>query len=138
MFRRFILLRILLTLILVGVLFAGGAALFRVGWAQGYQVGIQTTNPGNSQVLPHTPFYGFYPPYYGPGFGFPFFFFPFGPLLGIGFVVLLFFLIGGLFRPWGWRRWGGYHGRGGWENRQDRPDQPIENSEESGNYAPDE
>ena len=46
--------------------------------------------------------------YYGPWFGGFGFFHPFGWLFGIGFFLFFFFMIGGLFRMLGWRRWAGH------------------------------
>jgi hypothetical protein len=107
--------RIILALILVGLLVGGGVAMYRTGWAQGYQAGALTVGAGSGEQLSPAPIYPAYPFYpgwghYGPFFGFS----PFTPLLWLGFFVLIFFLIGGLFRPWGWRRWGGGHMHGGW------------------------
>jgi hypothetical protein len=95
--------RILLTLVLVGVLVAGGIALYRTGWAQGYQAAVLVAGGKGGNTTPALPFYGVYP-YSYPGFGFPFFA-PFGLCLGIGFFLLVFFLFTGLFRFWGWRHW---------------------------------
>ncbi len=122
MYGRGLFFRLLVTLLLLGVLIAGGVGLYRTAWAQGYQAGAVAVQPGGSGAAPQAPYYG-YPPYgFYPGFGFPFFF-PFGPLLGFGFFLLFFFLIGGLFR-WGWRRnWQDY------PRHRDRMDQ-----EEPGNH----
>ncbi len=114
MFRYGILWRILLALLLVGVLIAGGAAIYRTGWAQGYQVGALAANSPNTQGNNPLPYRGY--PYGGfwPGYGFPFFFPPFGIFFGIGFFFLIFFLVGGLFRLFGWRRWAGPYGPRYW------------------------
>ena len=118
MFRFGFLFRFLMALVLIGVLVAGGVALYRGAFAQGYQVGaaaVRSAAPAvpGTQVVP-APYYG-YPPFaYGYGYGFrPFF--PFGPLLGIGFFLLFIFFIGGLFRFGMRRHWaaGGYGGPGG-------------------------
>lgn len=100
--------RLLLTLLILGILVAGGTALYRFGWDQGYQTGVLAANPNSQSGAIQGPYGGFYPPLRYPGF-FP----PFLPFLGIGFFLFFFFLIGGLFRPWGWRRWG-YYGPGPW------------------------
>ena len=117
MYRRSIVARLVLTVILVAVLVAGGALLFRSGWAQGYQAGSLLESSESAEMLPIVPqFRGqLYGPFY-PGFGFPFF----GLCLSIGFIFLIMFLIGGIFKPWGRRRWAGHHhgkwGYGGnWE-----------------------
>ncbi len=114
MFRYGMVWRVLLTLLLVGVLIGAGVALYRYGWAQGYQAGAIVANNGNRGSTPQLPYSGYPPYYYYPGFGAPFFFFPFGPLLGLGAFLLVFFLIGGLFRFGRYRRWG-------WQNHPDRP-----------------
>jgi hypothetical protein len=110
--------RILLALILVGLLVGGGVTAYRTGWAQGYQAGVLTA-ADTGEALPRSslvPAYPFYPGWghYGPFFGFT----PFSPFLWIGFFLLLFFVIGGLFRPWGWPRSGGWggHMHGGWRH----------------------
>ncbi len=113
MFRYGILWRLLLALILLAVLVGGGVALYRLAWTQGYQTGILAAGGASKSITPPTPYYGIYPyaPFW-PGFGFPFFFNPFGLLIGIFFFFLVIFLIRGLFfRPWG-RRWGGRWGEG--------------------------
>ncbi len=101
------LLRFLLALLVIGVLIAGGTALYRTGMAQGYQLGALAANSANKGAAPQLPYNGYMPFYPGyPGFGFPFFH-PFGIFLGIGFFLLILFLIGGAFRMAMWRRWGG-------------------------------
>ncbi len=138
MFRGGFLLRILLALLLVGLLAAGGVALYRLGWAQGYQAGAlatasSTTGQGNTpnQVVPPAPYY-FYGPwfygrgFYGPGFGF----FPFFPLFGLGFFLIVFFLVGGLFRMWSFRRWYGGPGSGYWRHEGEQPAEKQEDRTE--------
>jgi hypothetical protein len=109
MFRFGFVWRLLFALLVIGVLVAGGTALFRAGWAQGYQVGALATAPGGSGNAPALPYY--YPPYaFYPPFGFH----PFG-LFGLVFgFFLIFFLFGGLFRFLGWRHWAGHTGYGDW------------------------
>jgi len=123
MFRFGFLFRFLLALLIIGGLVAGGAAVYRLGWTQGYQAAAVLANKTGAPAapaLPAVPYYGYpygYPmmPYaYGPRFGFPFIF----PLVGIGFFLLFLFFIGGLFRFGMHRRWaqgeqGYWHGRGG-------------------------
>jgi hypothetical protein len=115
MFRFGFLIRFLLALLIIGGLVAGGVALYRVGWAQGYQTGVLLSNKTAAPGVPAVPYYG-YPmmPYYGygPGFGFPFIF----PLVGIGFFLLFLFFIGGLFRFGMHRHWANA-GQGHWEGR---------------------
>ena len=113
MFRYGFLWRFVLALILLGLLVAGGTALYRAGLAQGYQAAALAANSSGSAVAPNLPAQGNYPyPYFWPGYGYHSFF-PFGPLLGIGFFLLVFFLIGGLFRGFAWRHYG-HPGRGDW------------------------
>jgi hypothetical protein len=106
--------RIFFILLIFGLLAAGGLVLFRSGWAQGFQAGVITAGAGEGapQLAPEqAPFFPLYPYTYGPHFGYPGFFPPFGLCFGIGFTLLLFFLIAGLFKTWSWRRWAG-SGRG--------------------------
>lgn len=123
MFRLGFIGRFILTLILVGILVGGGFALYRFGWDQGYQAGavsIAAQNQGGTPPAP-VPYYGYAPYHYGPGFGAPFFF-PFFPLVGIGFFLLFFILIGSLFRFGAYRRWYGYGGPG-WGHEEGKPEQ---------------
>jgi hypothetical protein len=118
MYRRgSIFLRVLGVLILVGILLAGGALLFRAGQTQGYQMGAaaasQATSgemPGTAPVVPYgSGYWSYYP---GAHFGF-FPFFPFGGLCGsILLVLLVMFALRLIFRPRGWF----YHDKapGGW------------------------
>jgi hypothetical protein len=64
MFRTRLFWRFILALLLVGVLVAGGTALFRSGWAQGYQAGslaASTGGSGASGTTPGAPFYPYLP-----------------------------------------------------------------------------
>ncbi|OGO33618.1 MAG: hypothetical protein A2W35_14290 [Chloroflexi bacterium RBG_16_57_11] len=123
-YRGSFFLRALGVLILIGVLLAGGALLFRAGQAQGYQTGIAAgvaasaaaggETPGTASVTPYGPGYGpaYWRNYPGPHFGF-FPFFPFGGLCGsILLVLLVLFALRLIFRPWGWFHHG--KGPGGW------------------------
>jgi hypothetical protein len=113
-------LRLLGVFILVGIMLAGGALLFRAGQMQGYQMGAAGAAAnaaagetlGTAPVVPYGPGYwpGYGPGYYpGPHFGF----FPFGWLCGSIFLVFLaLFAFRLIFRPWGWRHHG--MGPGGW------------------------
>ncbi len=109
MFRHGFIWRLLLSLLLVAVLAVGGVALYRAGFAQGYQAAALTAGTSGQATAPAVPYYGVAPWGYGPGWGFPFFF-PFAPLLGFGFLLLVFLLIGGIFR--GGRRFAGPYGHG--------------------------
>ncbi len=112
MYRRAIFFRIVLAILLLVVIVAGGAAVYRMGWGQGYLAGTALASsegvesglvmPGSGALLYH-PFY--------PGFGFPFL----GLCFGIGFIFLVMFLVGGLLRPWRRRGWAGYPHHGKWE-----------------------
>jgi hypothetical protein len=106
MYRRGIVARLILAVILVVVLVGGGMLLYRSGWAQGYQAGSLLQSGEAAEALPVVPqFRGqLYGPFM-PGFGFPFF----GLCLSIGFIFMIMFLIGGIFKPWGRRRWAGHH-----------------------------
>ena len=112
--RRGFFIRFILALVLIAVLAIGGMALFRGGWSQGYQAGVIAANSAESEALPVVPFYGGLARYpYTPGFGFPLL----ACFLGIGFFLLVFFLFGAIFRPWGWA---GHHHRG-WRYGRKRP-----------------
>ena len=128
MFRFGILWRILMALVIIALLAAAGVTLYRTGFAQGYQTALVAAGKaGSGTPAPQLPYYG-YPPYgFYPGFGFHGFFPFFGPLIGIGFFLLIFFLISGLFRFAFRRRWAdrgdwgygpGYWGHGpyGWHH----------------------
>lgn len=89
---------LLAALIIIGLLAAGGLALHRIGWLQGYRVGQLTA--GGDGVAPLR--------YAAYGFGFS------GLLITVVFLLLLFFVIGRLFRFWLWRSVAGPWGmRGG-------------------------
>ena len=136
MFRFGFLFRFLLALLIIGGLVAGGVAIYRLGYAQGYQTSALLSNKTTAPAAPVAPYYG-YPimPYFWPGFGFPFFF----PLLGIGFFLFFFFIIGGLFRFGMHRRWAhgsgpghweGHGGPWGWEGRE-HPKEQTEKGQEA-------
>lgn len=115
MFLRGRLFRFLLTLLLVGVLIAGGVALYQAGFGQGYQAGVLATSAARSDGAAQPPVYGYLPAPIWPGYGFPFFH-PFGIFLGIGFFLFVFFLIGGLFRSGGRRHWAENGGPENWRH----------------------
>ncbi len=116
MFGRFGIGRFFLTLLLIGVLVAGGVALDQFAYGQGYQAALAAGSGGATAQAP----YPGYAPYWF-GWGFPFFFPPFGIFLGIGLFFLFFFVIGGLFRFGGRRYWRG------WENHpQGQPGNPTD------------
>jgi hypothetical protein len=102
--------RLLVVLLLIGGLAAGGAALYQAGQAQGYALGIAAADGDQLAQPPAAPFY---PGYYMPR---PFFFplwAPFGIFFSIGMFFLFFFMVGGLFR---FLFWGRFRGRGPWRH----------------------
>ena len=111
MYRRGIVARLILAVILVVVLVGGGMLLYRSGWAQGYQAGSIVSSSEGTEILPMVPQFRshLYGPFM-PGFGFPFF----GLCLSIGFIFMIMFLIGGILKPWGRRHWAGYPHHGKW------------------------
>jgi hypothetical protein len=112
--RRGFFVRFMMALVLIAVLALGGMALFRGGWAQGYQAGALAAGSVESEALPVVPYYGGLARQpFMPGFGYPFL----ACFLGFGFFMLVFFLIGGIFRPW---RWAGHHHKG-WGYGRKRP-----------------
>ena len=114
MFGRFSFWRFLLSLLLIGILVAGGVAFYQFAFAQGYQAGALASGTSIGNGSPAQPVYPGYAPYWL-GWGFPFFFPPFGIFLGIGFIFFLFFIVGGMFR---------FGGRHHWRDWDDRPRDP--------------
>ncbi len=114
MFGHFRIWRFLLTLLFIGLLVAGGVALYQFAFAQGYQAGALAAGPTGDHGTLAQPVYPGYAPFW-PVFGFPFFFPPFGLFLGFGFIFFLFFIVGGLFRFGGRRHWRD------WDNRYRDP-----------------
>ena len=110
MYRRFFGFRILAALVLVGLLFAAGSAVYRLGYAEGWagSAAVQAAGSGGQapNVAPgyapgYGPGYPYNPGFFGPRFGF----FPFFPFFGFClFGLFLLCLFGFLFR--GPRRWG--------------------------------
>ena len=114
MFRFSTLFRILMILAMVALLVGAGIALYRAGLAQGYQAGILAAGKtANVPTSPQLPYYGYgYPPFgFYPGLAYTGFFPVFAPLVGIGFFLLFFFLLSGVFRFAFRRHWAG---RGDW------------------------
>ncbi len=112
MFGRFSIWRFLFTLLMIGLLVAGGVALYQFAFGQGYQAAIVASGSAGGSGTTAQPAYPGYLPWW-PVFGFPFFFPPFGIFLGIGLIFFLFFIVGGLFRFGSrryWRDWGGHPG----------------------------
>lgn len=132
MFRPSIFVRIILIVLLCGLLFAGGMALFRAGWMQGYQAGALTAASAaqnqNGATMPAAPFYGYPWAHFGPGYGygFPGMIFPAFHLFG--FLLLMFFLLLGAHAFARRRYWAGY-GRGPWDRNE--PPSPEKNRGET-------
>lgn len=143
MFRGRIVARILLAVLLVAVIVGGGMVAYRAGWAQGYQTGTVISSSEGTESGLLVPQFGshMYRPFY-PGFGFPFF----GLCLGIGFIFLILFMVGGLLKPWGQRHRAGYphHGKWGhgpmppWAKEWEQYKQKMTEDEESGEDSGDE
>ena len=115
--RGSLFLRLLAAVLLIGALVAAGWMIFQAGQAQGYAMGAaqaaaQAGDAGGVQPVPQGgPFYPGYYGYYRPHFS------PFFPLAGIFWFLVLFFVIGGLFRAIFWglrgpRHYGWYGGPG--------------------------
>ena len=114
MFRGRFFVSTLFSILLIGLLVAGGYALIRLGWSQGYAMGLQAAQ---GEALPSAPFVPY--PRYGLGFGFLPFLCGFGLLLFFGLFLMRFFWFGRACRAWhkaGWpqgedwpKPWG--HGR---------------------------
>ena len=139
MYRRGIFFRIVLAILLMVVIIGGGLAVYRMGWGQGYLAGTALASSEGLEAGLMVPKFGghLYRPFY-PGFGFPFF----GLCFGIGFIFLIMFMVGGLLKPWGRRRWGHpHHGKWGsgpmppwvkeWDEFQKYKDGQKETGEES-------
>ncbi len=86
----------LTVLILVGLLVAGGSAIHRSGWTQGYMMG--RLSAGDEAAVPFMP-YG----YPGRGFGLSHSLCCVGPLLTIGLLFLLLIMAGKFFRFRAWK-----------------------------------
>jgi hypothetical protein len=103
MFRRFFVLRILFSIVVVALIALGGFAIYRAGLTQGYMTGLQAASSAGNPVVPNN----FPVPwgYYGPFGGFPVLL----PILAI-FVLLIIvrlalfplFIMGGAMRHMGW------------------------------------
>ena len=113
MFRKFFWLRLVWTLLMVGVLVAGGVLLYHAGFNNGYNAAVLALNvSGKTGVFP-LPYNSLMP--YGPGFGFLSFFLmaPLGLFLGLGFLFLVFAIVGSIIRLFTWRHWASKRGWGG-------------------------
>jgi hypothetical protein len=118
MFQYHIFSKLLIVLLLLGLLFGGASTIYRMGWTQGYSLGVITavSSEGGKTIPGFNPYLA--NPYFASPFsGFGNFFNPFGLCLGVGFFFLLLFLIGGVFRGFGRRGWSGgpgSHGQPDW------------------------
>jgi hypothetical protein len=87
----------LASLVLIGLLIAGGFAICYVGWTQGYTAG-QLAAEGEQAAAP--------PPYLPYAFSHPGHFGFVHPLLCVGAFLLLLVVVGGFFRALAWHRMG--------------------------------
>ena len=125
MFGGFRIWRFLFSLLLIGLLVAGGVALYQFAFAQGYQAGALASGSTGGNGTLAQPGYPGYAPYW-PVFAFPLFFPPFGLFLGFGFIFFLFFIVGGLFRFGGRRHWRDWDNRsGGQPGNPSGPNEPA-------------
>lgn len=109
--------RAILALLIIGMLAVGGWFLYQAGISQGYVTAQASAAAGASSTVPQSAVpapvfspYAYYP-YHGWGFG------PFGAIAFCGSILLLFFIIGGIFsfgrnRRRCWSPWygGPWHG----------------------------
>jgi hypothetical protein len=150
MFRRFFVLRILFSVVLVGLVVLGGFALYRAGLSQGYVTGLQAASSAGNPVVPNN-----YPVpwgYYGPFGGFPILL-PVLAIFGLLFFVRLalfpLFMMGKVmrfmswhgaaaggpeFEAWGkeWKRHSGHMGPPWAWHGHTSPEQPAKPDVESG------
>jgi len=151
MFRKWFWVKALATLVVIGLLVAGGFTLSRVSWWQGYRMSQLAMGSEEDTAVPDLPF--------GYGFGhrrlhgrFPLFLFGVGLLFKVGLFLLLLAVIGKFFRFWAWKmaygpaskrwpkHWHGHHGPmhpwcWGWEKPSDeqvakvKPDAQADDAE---------
>ena len=101
MFRKKSVFGVLMAVLVILALIAGGFALYRLGFAQGYSSGIFAEGDGSGLPLPEGYHRGL-----GYHYGYPMGFFVFGRLIGLFFFNgLLFLLIGGIRRMFWCRPW---------------------------------
>jgi len=104
MFARRFLFSTLITLLLVGLLAAGGFAIYRMGLSQGYVAGAIAAGKTGAQGQPNGIGFPWFA--YGPFFGFPFFppfFFVFALIALIWIFIFPLRLIARLISFWSWR-----------------------------------
>jgi hypothetical protein len=97
MFRGFLVLRIVGTLLLIGLLVLGGFLIYNMGWRQGYVAGLLAT--GGEHAVPMHAGWGYPERAFGPGLVFG----GLGLFFLIGMVVLLVVATSGIFRARRWR-----------------------------------
>lgn len=91
----------LTVLIVIGLLIAGGSAIQRGAWTEGYMIGRLSAGGDDGTVIPYAPY----------GFGYPTRHFGFAPFLcTAGLFVLLLVMAGKFFRFWAWKQAGGPEG----------------------------
>ncbi|MBL6983381.1 MAG: hypothetical protein ISR58_19555 [Anaerolineales bacterium] len=101
MFRKKPMFGVLMTVFVILALVAGGFALFRLGFAQGYSTNIIAEGDGSTLTYPD----GLHPGF-GRYYGHPMGFFFFGRMIGMFFFIgLLFMFFGGIRRMFWYRRW---------------------------------
>ncbi len=99
---------VLMTILVIIALIAGGFALFRVGFAQGYTSSLAADGDGSALIFP-----GDFQRGFPSHFSHPMGFFIFGRLIGMFFFVgLLILLIGGIKRMFWFRHWKSASGPG--------------------------
>jgi hypothetical protein len=122
MFRRgFFLFRILGVLLFIGLLAGAGTMIYQAGQAQGFA--MAAASAGRELPVPM--------PFYGYGMMYPHFS-PFGMFFGIIPLVLVLFVVGGVFRRIAWGRhhmgggpWaGGPHPHHHWGEQPEKPAEP--------------
>ncbi|MBU1660868.1 MAG: hypothetical protein KKD28_05285 [Chloroflexi bacterium] len=97
--------KVVVTLLVIALLIAGGAAIFRAGYAYGYAADSSSIEDQSAIVFPHSFAPSGLPFRPHPGF-MPFFPIP-GLICGGGLLLMLLFGIGGLFRFRAWHVAGG-------------------------------
>jgi hypothetical protein len=137
MFRMSTFWRILLFLFLVVLLVAIGYGVYRLGYAQGYQDARVAINGGGRSAIRPLPFYGGVPFYdFGPRIRFPFFFSLFVPFFWIGIILLIFFIVRALIKPWGAQHKTISSGSTGTGYMPSDPNAPGVNPGDAGPYDP--
>jgi hypothetical protein len=108
MSKTWFVVRVLTTLVVIGLLIIGGFAIHRIGWSQGYVAGQLAAGGEEGAAAPYAPYSFGHPGRY---FGFAPFPFGAGLFLTVGLLILLLIGIGRIFRFWAWRMTGGPQGQ---------------------------